>query len=558
MNFVRLISLIPLLLASTVHGREIGTANIASLSTQLQWPGGQPSIRFSWQIESEGRGQQQRSYRILLSKDAKTLIPEGELVWDSKKVESGESLFVTYTGPELERETTYYWKVQLSNVNDELGSWSESASLVVPKNKQNKKLKPAENSKSIGDFQCSELTLNELFKTSVANRKKNLTAPPSFVPKEVPASAPLQLTARGYSFQASLADYYTPWVEKLVAATNEDKTFPTQGGNPKYEKPSPGYSDAAVVIPFVLWQLDGNIAIVEEIFPSAVDYVGALQQNDPDFSGKAFGNAIGDFGNTEDPTSPEFLSLCFFALDCRILAKVATEISHLPYMIQHQAWFNNLRKGFEKSFLDEDKILTEKSQTAQILALRFGLLPPEVKQPTADKLAARLEQEGLKAGIFGTSAVLPVLSWTGHHEQAVALVKSYKETRPEISEVALASASEWMMSFLAGFIHEAPGFKTSRISPFVPQDGSVTEVKAHHDTPYGRLAIHWKTTEEGSHSGGNHPAKHNRGGLPARARESSRHRKRQNTRRSDWLSIHAGPERAQGNHRPIRNLPIRG
>ncbi|MGJ8724814.1 MAG: alpha-L-rhamnosidase C-terminal domain-containing protein [Roseibacillus sp.] len=496
MNRPKLLLLI-LTFISTVHGQKIGEMNIASVSSQVRWQDEKPSLQFSWKVQSEGRGQLQKSYHILLGKDAEAIKSDGDLIWDSKQTDSPQSHLVEYSGPELKSEQTYYWKVRLSNIEGKLGNWSAPAPFSISKEPRGAEGEAKKVTQPIGNFSSSDPVLNALFKATVTNQKKNLTTPPSFEPEELPAAAPLQLTARGYAFQAKLNEYYNPWVKEFVAAANEDKTFPTIAGDPEFAEPASGHSDAAIVIPFALWQLDGDISLVENVFQAAVDHVGAIQRNDPDFSGKTFGKDRGDFGHLDDPTSPEFLSLCFFALDCRILSEMATAIGHLPYIIQHKEWYGRTARGFQKSFLDQDGNLTEKSQTAQILALRFGLLPPEAKQPIADKLAERLKKEGLKAGIYGTSAVLPVLSWTDHHEQAVELAKSFGKEGAGPSEVALACTSEWMMSFLAGFINQAPGFKTSRISPFIPKDGSITEVKAHHETPYGQLAIHWKTTEKG-------------------------------------------------------------
>lgn len=494
MNLVKLIPLLTLFVLSAA-AQELGKVNIASLSSRIRINQKTPSVQFSWKIKNEGRAQLQTSYRILISKDESELKPDGKLVWDSQRVDSFQALYVDYTGPALETGT-YYWKAQLTSSNKETGAWSKHSSFVIPE-KEIAKNTQIPKVRTIGSFQCSDASLNEIFKKSIASRKKNLIASPSFEPGGKPWGAPIQLTARGYAFEADLADYYATWLKKFLASVDKDKLFPAMVSPNKKYKPAPGYSEAGLMVPFALWQLNGDASLLDDVFQPAVNYVGMLKKNDPSFSGKAFAENRGDFGHLDDPTSPEFLSLCFFALDCRMLAEMATARGHLPYITQHHTWFANIQKGFQKTFLNEKSQLTEKSQTAQILALRYGLLPPNAKQPTADALAARLKKEGLKAGIFGTAAILPVLSWTDHHEQAIALAKSFTEEDSEPSDVALASTSEWMMSFLAGFNHQTPGFKTSRISPFIPNDGSITHVRASHETPYGTLAIDWKTTETG-------------------------------------------------------------
>ncbi|WP_411845548.1 alpha-L-rhamnosidase C-terminal domain-containing protein [Roseibacillus persicicus] len=475
---------------------ELGKISLASLSTSPDYKKEEASVRFSWKIKAEGRGQLQSSYRILVGKDKDTLKPDGELIWDSGKVEGFESIFMPYEGPALTPDTTYYWKVQLWNNQKEEGPWSAPASFSLPSEKSEPATISGTEAKSTGDFSCSDETLNQLFKAAIDSRKKALTPTPTFQPDGLPWGAPLQLTARGYAFQADLNDYYRSWLEGFVESAEEGGLLPSLAGTGENSKPAPGYSDAGLVVPFALWQLTGDKSLVELAFDPAVAHVGAIQKIDSDFSGKTFGIDRGDYGHKDDPTSSDFLAACVFSLDCRILSEMATAMEHLPYIMQHQVWFSKVREGFQKKYFVDGK-LTEKSQTAQILALRYSLLPPEAKQPTADALATRLEKEGLKAGNLGTAAVLPVLSWTDHHEQAVSLAKSFGAEDAAPSAVALANTQEWMFAFLAGFIHQSPGFKSLRVSPFIPTDGSVTEVKAHHETPYGRLAIHWKTSEKG-------------------------------------------------------------
>ncbi len=62
--------------------------------------------RFTWQMSStKERGASQTAYRIEVTD------PKGALLWDSKKISSGESLNIAYEGGELQPATRYQWKV---------------------------------------------------------------------------------------------------------------------------------------------------------------------------------------------------------------------------------------------------------------------------------------------------------------------------------------------------------------------------------------------------------------------------------------------------------------
>ena len=492
----KILTLVLPLLHSSLLAAKIGQVEIATLSSNITFEKDAPLVRFSWKLQVEGRAQLQTGYRILIALKSEDLKLPEKLIWDSGQIESSQSLFVKYDGPPLKRGVDYHWKVQLRNSNKEKGQWSEPTQFIIPEKPTEFEPNSPSKVESRASFHCSDQTLNQLFNKTVSSRKNNLTTPPSFEPKEHPWGASLQLSARGYAFEAELETYYDSWLKSFLTNQTEKGLFPATESK-THHKPIPGHSESGLIVPFVFWQLTADTSWIDKAFEPAAAHLAAIQKKDMKFEGVAYGENSDDLGHIEDPTSQEFLSICHFALSCRIMIEMAKNKGHFPYIYQHEKWFSYLQKGFKKSFLDEQNQLTEKSQTAQILALRFGLLPPEAKQSTANALAKRLEKEGLTAGIFGQSALLPVLSWTNHHELAVTLAKQYGAENARPSDVALAATTEWMLTFLSGFTHQTPGFKASRVTPFIPKDGSITEVEAHHETPYGRLAIHWKTTETG-------------------------------------------------------------
>ena len=66
--------------------------------------------RLSWQLESDQRGTRQTAYRILVAASESALCG-GSLLWDSGKVESDQSIHITYSGPGLVSGQRVYWKV---------------------------------------------------------------------------------------------------------------------------------------------------------------------------------------------------------------------------------------------------------------------------------------------------------------------------------------------------------------------------------------------------------------------------------------------------------------
>jgi alpha-L-rhamnosidase len=82
------------------------------------------SPHLSWQSDNTERNWKQAAYEVLVASSDDSLRTGEADVWDSGKVDSGESVGITYQGPALESRKRYYWKVR---VWDAVGQASESA-----------------------------------------------------------------------------------------------------------------------------------------------------------------------------------------------------------------------------------------------------------------------------------------------------------------------------------------------------------------------------------------------------------------------------------------------
>lgn len=77
--------------------------------------------RFTWQMESEGRGGSQKAFQLVVGTEQGEVASGKGNVWQSGSVGSAVVPAV-YGGPELQPFTRYYWSVR---VEDETGEWSD-------------------------------------------------------------------------------------------------------------------------------------------------------------------------------------------------------------------------------------------------------------------------------------------------------------------------------------------------------------------------------------------------------------------------------------------------
>jgi len=168
-------------------------------------------------------------------------------------------------------------------------------------------------------------------------------------------------------------------------------------------------------------------------------------------------------------------------------------------------------------------VLSE-TQTAQVVALTFGLCEDSERPVIAKHLAERIRANKnlLTTGFVGTPYLCPALSENGLNEYSYTLLLStgrpswlYAVDRGattiwerwngidengdfgpvsmnSFNHYAYGSIAEWMYRYVAGLnpVEGAPGFKKARVAP-LPND-QLGHARASVRTPYGALSSGWK------------------------------------------------------------------
>ncbi len=83
--------------------------------------------RLGWRIESDEQNVMQTAYHILVASSPELLAQGKGDIWDSGKIESDASQWITYQGKSLKRNTPYYWKLK-AYTNKGEADWSAPAS----------------------------------------------------------------------------------------------------------------------------------------------------------------------------------------------------------------------------------------------------------------------------------------------------------------------------------------------------------------------------------------------------------------------------------------------
>lgn len=82
--------------------------------------------RLSWQITSDARNTNQVAYQILVASTSEKLIAGRGDMWDSRRINSTESIMVRYAGKPLASRAACFWKVRVWT-NNGASAWSQPA-----------------------------------------------------------------------------------------------------------------------------------------------------------------------------------------------------------------------------------------------------------------------------------------------------------------------------------------------------------------------------------------------------------------------------------------------
>ncbi|MDO8541306.1 MAG: alpha-L-rhamnosidase C-terminal domain-containing protein [Opitutaceae bacterium] len=297
------------------------------------------------------------------------------------------------------------------------------------------------------------------------------------------------------------------------------------------------WTDAGIICPWTIWQVYGDTRVIERHWASMTRFMDWRQASTaPNGLGTSIGNPWGDWLNVDDPTSVEYVDTCYHALVCAQMAGMAAAIRRPAEAAMYRERFGRVQKAFATHYLEKDGRLKETSQTAHVLALQSGVLPPEQRAATATRLAEKIAATGhhMSTGFLGTRALLLSLSNHGQHDLAIRLFQTRKypswgyevvngattvwerwdsfttehgfdgkngkqnAAMNSFSHYAFGAVMEWAYRVLAGIDTTGAGYRHIVIRPQPPAAGSNPEVepihwvRAHYDSINGRITSAWR------------------------------------------------------------------
>ena len=120
------LSLFSLGLTSCVEQVSLEKATDLTISEGFKNPLGfyDAEPTFSWKLPVLEKNKSQSAFRIVVA-SSRDLLPNNADLWDSKKQETDQSVWVRYDGNQLQSRQKVYWQVKYWNQDGEASTWSD-------------------------------------------------------------------------------------------------------------------------------------------------------------------------------------------------------------------------------------------------------------------------------------------------------------------------------------------------------------------------------------------------------------------------------------------------
>ncbi|MGQ9622374.1 MAG: alpha-L-rhamnosidase-related protein [Candidatus Caldatribacteriaceae bacterium] len=290
------------------------------------------------------------------------------------------------------------------------------------------------------------------------------------------------------------------------------------------------WGDAAVVVPWILYEYYGDREILARQFESMKSWVDKVAEIAGERKlwdkGFQFGDWLDPSAPPEKPqearTDPYLIATAYFIHSVEILARAAQILGLEKEATRYQALAREVRQAFLREYVTPSGRLVSDTQTAYALAIHFGLLEePEKEKRAAQRLLelVRAQRYRIGIGFVGTPVICHALCKVGLEEAAYRLFlkrecpswlypvttgattvwERWDSLRPDgtvnpsemtsFNHYALGAVADWLYRVVGGLIPLEPGYRRVLIHPRPGE--TLKGASVRHRTPYGTLECHW-------------------------------------------------------------------
>src|SRR6266702_3378984 len=312
-----------------------------------------------------------------------------------------------------------------------------------------------------GWFECSDPLINRLHENVVWSMRGNFLDVPTDCPQRderLGWTGDILAFAPTACFLYDSSGFLTSWLADLAAEQTAEGVIPFVVPNilPMSPLPAAAWGDAAVIVPWVLYQRYGDAGILAAQFESMcawVDLVTALSGE------KRLWNRGFQFGDWLDPsapadrpgagpTNPHVVATAYYARSAELLGQIAGVLGRDEDAARYLRLAAEVRDAFDAEYVTPAGRVLSDSETAYALALQFGLLQDAKQRRRAgERLAALVRNSGyhISTGYVGTPLICDALCSVGEYDTTFHLLKQ-QGCPAWLYPVTMGATTTWELS----------------------------------------------------------------------------------------------------------------
>lgn len=377
-----------------------------------------------------------------------------------------------------------------------------------------------------GDFACSDPLINQLESNIQWSQRGNYLSVPTDCPQRderLGWMGDAEVFVRTATYNSDVAAFFTKWLVDVDDGQSLTGAFSDVSPNTMDGKGTPAWGDAGVICPWTIYEVYGDKRILEQHLPAMTRWVDYLKkESDQLVRGRRRGSDYGDWLSVNADTPKDLIGTAFFAYSTHLVAESCAAVGRSEEAAKYETLFQDIKAAFIQRYVTADGDVKGATQTAYLLALKFDLLPENLRAKTTQFLIDNIKSRGwhLSTGFLGVSFLLPTLEQMNQTDAinrllfqktypswlfpvthgATTIWERWDGWTPEkgfqdpgmnsFNHYSLGSCGEFLFGGIGGICPGSAGYKTIVIDPVVVK--GLGWAKTSYDSIHGRIATDWK------------------------------------------------------------------
>ena len=383
-----------------------------------------------------------------------------------------------------------------------------------------------------GVFFCSNPKVNQLQSNISWGQRSNFLDIPTDCPQRderLGWTGDAQIFSWTAAFHRNTALFFGKWMRDVAAESSLEKGVPHVVPDILGQYSSSAWSDVAVIVPWVVYQIYGDQGILEESWKCMHEWVDYIRnqcgENGLWQSGYQYGDWLAlDKEESADRTgaTDKYMIANAYYLYVTDLVKQTAEVLGLGEAVkEYQDLYDATLEAFRQEYYTNTGRIVSETQTGAVLSLYFRLAREKDRERILQILRTNIEnhKNHLATGFVGTPYLCHALSENGAHDLAAALFM--KEDYPSwlyavnkgattiwerwnsilpdgsfdvsgmnsLNHYAYGSIGDWMYRKVAGVSQLKPGYKKFRVQPMFVK--GIEEAGIEFESVYGKIVSKW-------------------------------------------------------------------